>query len=327
MDNALLYYLWLNSKLYPGSPSAKLLLESFPDIDSIFHAGSEDYRALDITKGDIARLCDKDLTDAKRYYAFCEKEHIGILTYDHPYYPGRLKAINDPPPVLYYRGKVELLDDYPCFAMVGTRSCSEHGFRTAYRIAYETASRGGVIVNGLALGSDTACMKGALDAGGYAVGLLGCGIDRVYPSQNKELFCRLSRQGLILSEFAPFTRPDGRNFPVRNRIISALSIAAVIFEANAGSGALITASHALSQGRRIFAVPGEVGDSLYSGPIGLLKGGATLVTGASDILAEYSLKFPHRIITTGTSLVPPEAEQAAVEQAFAVLKARKPVGP
>lgn len=325
MDNALLYYLWLNSKLYPGSPSAKLLLESFPDIDSIFHAGSEDYRALDITKGDIARLCDKDLTDAKRYYAFCEKEHIGILTYDHPYYPGRLKAINDPPPVLYYRGKVELLDDYPCFAMVGTRSCSEHGFRTAYRIAYETASRGGVIVNGLALGSDTACMKGALDAGGYAVGLLGCGIDRVYPSQNKELFCRLSRQGLILSEFAPFTRPEGRNFPVRNRVISALSIAAVIFEADAGSGALITASHALSQGRRIFAVPGEVGDDLYTGPLGLLKGGATLVTGASDILAEYSLKFPHRIITTGTSLVPPEAEQAAVEQAFSVLKARKPV--
>lgn len=325
MENALLYYLWLNSRLYPGSPSAKLLLENFPDSDSIFHAGSEDYKALDITKGDIARLCDKDLTDAKRYYEFCEKEHIGILTYDNPYYPGRLKAISNPPPVLYYRGKVELLDDYPCFAMVGTRSCSEHGFRTAYRIAYETASCGGVVINGLALGSDTACMKGALDAGGYAVGLLGCGIDRVYPSQNKELFCRLSRQGLILSEFAPFTRPDGRNFPVRNRVISALSIAAVIFEANAGSGALITASHALSQGRRIFAVPGEVGDDLYTGPLGLLKGGATLVTGASDILAEYSLKFPHRIITKGTPFVPPEAEQAAVEQAFSVLPPKKPV--
>lgn len=108
-------------------------------------------------------------------------------------------------------------------------------------------------------------MKGALDAGGYAVGLLGCGIDRIYPSQNKELFYRLSRQGLILSEFSPFTRPEGRNFPVRNRIISGLSVAAVIFEANAGSGALITASHALNQGRRIFAVPAMSATSCMTG--------------------------------------------------------------
>ncbi len=329
MDSSLLYYIWLSSKLYPGSVSAKLLLENLPDIDAVFQAGKDEYISLGIGRGDAERLCDKNLDDAGRYYEYCEKEHIGILTYDNPYYPGRLKAINDPPPLLYYRGRVELLDDYPCFAMVGTRSCSEHGFRTAYRVAYTTAACGGVIVNGLALGSDTACMKGALDAGGYAVGLLGCGIDRIYPSQNRELFFRLSRQGLILSEFSPFTRPEGRNFPVRNRVISALSVAAVIFEANAGSGALITASHALAQGRRIFAVPGDVGDTLYDGPLALLKDGAQIVTEADDLLTEYSLMFPHRIRVNGKVHVPPETEQAAVDSAFSVLsddRAKKPDG-
>ena len=319
MDTSLLYYIWLSTKLYPGSVSAKLLLETL-SIDEIYHADRDEYTSLGIGHGDAERLCDKDLTDAKRYLEYCEKEHIGLLTYDNPYYPGRLKAINDPPPLFYYRGRVELLDDYPCFAMVGTRSCSEHGFRTAYRISYAAAACGGVVINGLALGSDTACMKGALDAGGYAVGLLGCGIDRIYPSQNKELFYRLSRQGLILSEFSPFTRPEGRNFPVRNRIISGLSVAAVIFEANAGSGALITASHALSQGRRIFAVPGDVGDKLYDGPLGILKDGAQMVTEAADFLTEYSLMFPHRIKVNDKVQIPQAAENAAVAEAFSVLE-------
>lgn len=316
MDKTLLYYIWFSTRLYPGNSSAKLLLERYEDIAAIYNAARTEYEAAGVPHGDAVRLADKNLEDAARYYDYCEKEHIGILTYDNPYYPGRLKAINDPPPLLYYRGRVNLLDDYPCFAMVGTRSCSERGFRTAYRTAFGAASGGAVIVNGLALGTDTACMRGALDAGGYAVGLLGCGIDRIYPAQNTELFCRLSRQGLILSEFAPFTRPDGHHFPVRNRVISGLSVAAVIFEADEGSGALITASHALSQGRKLFAVPGDVNDRLYGGPLGLIKEGAQIVTDADDILTEYSLMFPHRIHANGKTAVPPEFENAAVNDAF-----------
>ena len=101
MDSSLLYYIWLSSKLYPGSVSAKLLLENLPDIDAVFQAGKDEYISLGIGRGDAERLCDKNLDDAGRYYEYCEKEHIGILTYDNPYYPGRLKAINDPPPLLY----------------------------------------------------------------------------------------------------------------------------------------------------------------------------------------------------------------------------------
>ena len=318
MQQEPLYYIWLSTVLYPGSPSAKLVLEGFPDISAVYHASYADYLAIGVGKGDAERMSDKSLMQAQRYYDYCQKEHIGLLCYDDPYYPGRLKAISDPPPLLYYRGRVNLLDDYPCFTMVGTRSCSEKGFRSAYRTAYKAACGGAVIVNGLALGADTACMRGALDAGGYAVGILGCGIDRIYPSQNEDLFCRLSRQGLILTEFAPFTRPEGRNFPVRNRVISGLSVATVIFEASAGSGALITASHALSQGRKLFAVPGDINDPLYEGPLGLIKDGAQAITDADDILAEYSLMFPHRIQMHPVH-VPIHAENDAVASAFSVL--------
>lgn len=322
-DSSILYYLWLGSKLYPGSAVPKLLLEGMKDISEIYHATREQYMTFGLSPSDCARLCDKDTSEAEHYYDYCEKEHIGLLPYDAPYYPGRLKAIQNPPPILYYRGRVELIDDFPCFAMVGTRTCSEKGFRTAYRTSYAAAVGGAVVVNGLALGCDTACMRGALDAGGYAIGLLGCGIDRIYPSQNKELFFRLSRQGLILSEFPPFTRPEGRNFPVRNRVISALSVATVVFEAGLGSGALITAEHALSQGRRIFAVPGNIHDSLYEGPLGLIKDGAQIFTEAADILAEYSLMFPHRIKVNQKLTIPSDGENAAVRDAFSILEKEK----
>ncbi len=323
-DDSTLYYIWLGTKLNPGSAVPKLLLERMGDIRRIYDGTHEDYTAIGLSPSDCARLCDKNLGEAERYLEYCEKEHIGLLTYDNPYYPGRLRSIDSPPPVLYYRGRVDLIDDIPCFAMVGTRSCSEKGFRMAYRTAYTAAVCGAVVINGLALGCDAACIHGALDAGGYAIGLLGCGIDRIYPSQNRELFFRLSRQGLILSEFPPFTPPEGRNFPVRNRIISALSIASVVFEAGEGSGALITAMHALNQGRRVFAVPGNINDPLYQGPLSLLKEGAQVFTDAADFLSEYSLMYPHRLLVNQRVKVPVGSENAAVLEAFSVLENTQP---
>ncbi len=318
MDENLLYYIWLSSKLYPGSHSPKILLEHYKDIKEVYKASFDDYTELGVSQPDARRLADKSLDEARQYFDYCKKDHIGLLTYDSPYYPGRLKVISNPPPLLYYRGRLEMLDDYPCFAMVGTRSCSESGFRNAYKTAYKAAYCGAVIVNGLALGIDGACMTAALDADGYAVGLLGCGIDRIYPAQNKELFLRLSRQGLILSEFSPFSRPEGKNFPVRNRVISGLSVASVIFEADAHSGAMITAEHTLEQGRKLYAMPGNVGNRLYEGPLELIKSGSEIITDADDILTEYALMFPHRISTEGFVEVPPEKVEEAVKEAFSV---------
>ena len=295
MNEKILHYIWLSSTLRPGSKTPKLLLEHFGDIEKIFSCEKEDYEALSIPRPEIIALCNKDLQKAIKYYEYCVKNKIGILCYDDPCYPERLKIIENPPPMFYYRGRLNQLDDYPCITMVGTRSCSERGFRMAYETAFDASSKGAVIVNGLALGIDGACIAGALDANGYAIGLLGCGIDRIYPYGNKDLFERLSASGLILSEFAPFTEPKGENFPVRNRVISGLSLATVIFESGEGSGALLTAKHALEQGRRIFAVPGKPYDKTYAGPLELIKDGATVFTEADDVLTEYSMSFPHRI--------------------------------
>ena len=323
IDKKILYYIWLNSKLYAGSSAPKILLEHYKDIEKIYEASYDDYKALGIGNGDAAHLCDKTLDDAKRYYEYCAKEHIGVLCYDNPYYPGRLKCISDPPAMFYYKGKIEALDDNVCFAMVGTRSCSENGIRYSYRLGYKAAARGAVVVNGLAAGCDGAALAGALDADGYVVALLGSGIDRIYPPSNKELFKRVAAQGLILTEFPPFTEPESRNFPVRNRVISGMTLGTVVLEADARSGALITATRAFSQGKKIYALPGDIQDRLYEGPLQLIKDGAKPITDADDFVLEYALMFPHRINTKVKVSIPDTKENAFVEFAFAAYKIKK----
>jgi len=317
MDDRILHYIWLSNTLSPGSKTPKLLFEALGNIDKIFEADSDVYRSLGVSPSECARLCNKDLTLSESHYNYCRRERIGFLCYDDPYYPERLKIINNPPALFYYRGRLANIDDFPCFAFVGTRSCSEAGFRLAYETAFTTAARGGVIVNGLAGGIDGACIAAALDANAYAIGVLGCGIDRIYPPQNKDIFYRLSASGLILTEFAPFSEPKGSNFPVRNRVISGLCLASAVFEADAEkSGAMITARHALEQGRRIFAVPGKPYDKSYSGPLELIKDGATVLTEADDILSEFSLMFPHRINIKHAPTLPYPALEGYVEKYF-----------
>lgn len=317
MDIRLLYYIWLGEKLQAGSVSPKILLEYYKsDINRIYNASEEDYARLNLAKKDIEKLCDKDLTDAKRYYEYCAKNRVGLLCYDSSFYPQRLKNINNPPPLFYYKGRIEMLDDYPCFAMVGTRSCSEKGYRDAYRMGYEAAYRGAVAVNGIASGIDAAVLKGALDADGYVVAFLGNGIDKVYPASNAELFRKVERRGLILSEFPPFSKSNGFNFPVRNRCISGISLATVIFEADEGSGALHTAAHAINQGRPVYAIPGDIDDPLYSGPLDLIKSGAFPATCADDFVLEYMELFPHRIEKAPFIKYPSDKENAAFVEAF-----------
>ncbi len=316
MNEKTLLYIWLSSTLRPGSKAHKILLEHFGTIEKVYSAEKQDYSPLPISSGEKVALCNKNLDTANRYMEFCVKNKVGILCYEDPYFPERLKIIENPPAMFYYKGRLINFDDYPCITMVGTRSCSERGFRLAYSSSYDAASKGAVIVNGLALGIDGACIAGALDANGYAVGLLGCGIDRVYPIGNSDLFERLCASGLILSEFCPFSEPAGANFPVRNRVMSALSVATVVFEASDGSGAMITASHALQQGRRIFAVPGKPYDKSYAGPLELIKDGASIFTEADDVLTEYSMNFPHRINLANKNAVPKDKLDAYVARYF-----------
>ncbi len=206
-------------------------------------------------------------------------------------YPPLLRTIHDPPVLLYVRGE---LPPAEALAVVGSRRASEAGGRFTLGVCAELASRGITIVSGLARGIDTAAHLGALEGGGPTIGVLGCGIDRIYPPENARLFHRLLERGAILSEYPPGTPPLPGHFPGRNRIISGLSRGVLVVEAAAGSGSLITVEFALEQGREVFAVPGPVNSPVSSGVHQLLKEGAHLVTGAADILTVLWPQAPRR---------------------------------
>jgi DNA processing protein len=196
-------------------------------------------------------------------------------------YPELLKTIHDPPALLYVLGNISR---DPALAMVGSRRCSATGMQITRRFAREIAESGFTIISGLARGIDSNAHEGALDVEGNTIAVLGCGIDYIYPPENRKLFGRISEQGAIISEYPPGTRPLPGHFPGRNRIISGLSQGVLVVEAASGSGSLITAEFALEQGREIFAVPGALTAPNSDGVNSLLKQGAHLVTEPQDIL-------------------------------------------
>jgi DNA processing protein len=205
-------------------------------------------------------------------------------------FPGRLRAIFDPPRALYVRGgsEPELLARR-AVGVVGARSCSPYGAHVARMLGRELAAAGLVVVSGLARGIDSEAHRGALASGGTTVAVLGCGIDRDYPAVHAELARSVARSGLVVSEYAPGVEPAPWRFPARNRIIAGLCAATIVVEARERSGALITADFALEEGREVFACPGEITSELSSGTNALLRAGATPLTGPQDALEPYGL--------------------------------------
>jgi DNA processing protein len=212
---------------------------------------------------------------------------IRLVSFIDPEYPARLRAIADPPPLLYVMGEVVAADER-AVAIVGSRSASEYGLKVARSISRGLASFGFTVVSGMARGIDGAAHQTALDCGGRTIALLGCGVDRIYPPEHQGLYQGISRQGAVISEFALGTRPMAHNFPARNRLISGLSLGVVVVEATEKSGSLITAALALEQNREVFAVPGEVGSSRSRGAHRLIRQGAKLVESADDIVEEIA---------------------------------------
>ena len=207
-----------------------------------------------------------------------------------PAYPSLLAAIHDPPAQLFLRGSaaVSVLSE-PALAVVGARACSSYGRSVARSLARELAGAGLVVVSGMARGVDGEAHRGALDAGGRTVAVLGCGIDRDYPAAHAELARRIGEHGLVLSEYEPGIEPAPWRFPARNRIIAGLCAATVVVEARERSGALITADFALEEGRDVLAVPGEITSLLSAGSNALLRLGAVPVTCAEDVLELYDI--------------------------------------
>ncbi len=206
-------------------------------------------------------------------------------------FPPLLRAIHDPPAGLFLRGEAEPeLLARPAVAVVGARACSGYGASVARSLARDLAAAGLVVVSGLARGIDAEAHRGALEAEGATVAVLGCGIDRDYPAAHAELARRVASSGLIVSEYAPGVEPAPWRFPARNRIVAGLCAASVVVEARERSGALITADLALEEGREVFAVPGEITSSLSAGTNALLKLGAAPLTAAADVLASFGIE-------------------------------------
>lgn len=211
-------------------------------------------------------------------------------------FPSALRSIFDPPLGLFVRGTAPLeLLERAAVAIVGARAASGYGRHVTRTFARELAAAGLVVVSGLARGIDGEAHRGALDAGGATVAVLGCGIDRDYPASNAELAARIAQTGLIVSEYAPGVEPAPWRFPARNRIIAGLSAATVVVEARERSGALITADLAMEEGREVFAVPGEITSALSAGTNHLLKHGAALASSPEDVLAVFGLEPEQKV--------------------------------
>jgi DNA processing protein len=231
--------------------------------------------------------------DDARYEAALARRGIRWLARIDVAFPPLLRTIHDSPPGLFLRGEggSDVLNR-PAVAIVGARACSPYGAQVARMLGRELAAAGLVVVSGLARGVDGAAHRGALDAGGVTVAVLGCGVDRDYPAVHRDLAALVGKRGLVISEYAPGVEPAPWRFPARNRIIAGLAAATVVVEARERSGALITADFALEEGREVFACPGEITSPLSEGTNALLKLGATPVTAAADVLELYGLSGP-----------------------------------
>lgn len=222
--------------------------------------------------------------EAPRELERVQAMQASVVAFDDPVYPALLRSIHDPPPVLFVKGTLEPRD-LNAIAIVGSRGCSFYGKEQAQRFAAMLAACGFTIASGGARGVDSAAHRGAMtDPNGRTIAVLGCGIDVVYPPENTKLFEEIAQRGALMSEYPIGTQPLSENFPRRNRIVSGMSRAVLVIEADERSGALITAHSACEQDRAVFALPGRIDNRMSAGPHKLIREGATLVTGVQDIL-------------------------------------------
>jgi len=240
-------------------------------------------------------LRKRTLSHAEEIVDRCEKLGITIITNESDEYPTPLRTLRDMPVVLYVRGRLPDCNVNMLTAVVGTRSMTDYGRKIAYSLGAGLAFGGSIVVSGMALGSDSMALIGALESGGRTIAVLGSGVDVIYPREHKEIYNRILSKGAVISEYPPGTPPSGSHFPVRNRIMSGLSDATVVVEADAKSGALITAKNAIRQGRKLFAVPGKVGESGSEGTNMLICDGAIPAITAEDILVEFEFMYKDQV--------------------------------
>src|SRR5271163_1402334 len=312
------YVGWVALALTPGlgARTAGKLLREFGSPDAIFNASLTALEAQRLPAAVAQALHSRrPLSDAAKELAQVQAAGCRLLTWDEPQYPARLREIYDPPPLLYVRGNIELLNRHT-ISVVGARRPTPYGNQMAERLSKDLADRGLVISSGLARGIDASAHKGALNSpAGATIGVLGCGIDVVYPKENKKIFEQIEQRGAIISEFPMGTFPAPQNFPIRNRIIAGMALGVVVVEGAQYSGSLITARLAMEFGREVFGVPGNATQPSSFGPNQLIKQGAKLVTGWEDVVEE--LPTPVRAELLPVEAASTEERAALVEENLA----------
>ena len=283
---------WLALHLVPGlgARNAFKLIKSFGDPERVFHASLTELRSWGLRQA-VAQAIHSGISfeDAAEEARKVEGAGVEIIPFQDPRYPAQLKEIFDPPILLYARGCVDLLRSAGV-GVVGTRHPTPYGMAVSQKLSRELSEAGLTIISGMARGIDSYAHRGALQARGTTIAVLGCGVDVVYPRENKKLAAEIIKRGLLISEFPIGATAFPQNFPIRNRVISGLSLGVMVVEAAQYSGSLITARLALDQGREVFAVPGNIVSKPSWGANLLIKQGAKLIQESSDVLEELPLE-------------------------------------
>ena len=293
MRDGIVYWIWLAEQCGYGSKYFTKLYSYYRDPLEVYNLHNDEVmqlgRKFPLNFKD--KLCQRNLAKARAIYEYCKKSGIDVILFGDERYPERLRLIEDPPVVLYCLGEFPDFNNKLCVGIVGTRKMSRYGRAAAYKFSYELSSLGVCVVSGLALGVDAAAACGALDGGEPTAQILGCGVGIVYPKVHSRLREAVIKQGALISEYPPLEEPKKYYFPQRNRIISGISQGIFVTECRKVSGAMITADIAFSQGKELFAFPGNVGEPTAEGPNELLRRGAYAAISVEDIIDHYKLYF------------------------------------
>ena len=286
------YWLWYTEKNLTASQK-RMILEYFENVETIYLADRKQLWQIEgMTEQICQELLDKDLTQARKMLRHCGRVHVQILGFYDEKYPQRLRSLYDAPAVLYYQGVLPDWNRMPVIGIVGTRKATAYGTDLTKSMSSQIATCGGMVISGGALGIDTVALQSALESGGTVVAVLAGGLDKYYPAANTSLFHKICSTGCLITEYPPGTPSNSWNFPVRNRIISGISNGLLVVEAPVKSGALISARHAMEQGRDVFAVPGNVNAPTCEGTNLLLQEGARVALSGWDVLKEYAQQYP-----------------------------------
>lgn len=293
--NGAVPWIRLQSALGAGAALSEII-EYFGSAKALFDAGETEWRMSPVlVPRQIEKLCESTEAQANEVLATCKMNGWQVVPYDDPHYPERLRSIFNPPAVLYVDGELPDIDNSIVIGIVGTRRASDYAVKAADVMSRGIAERGAIVGSGGALGVDTAAHNGAMLAGGKTIAVLGCGLGTKYLMENKPLRDAVVKNGALITEFQPFTPASKYTFPIRNRIISGISLGVLVVEASVKSGSLITANYALEQGKDVFALPCSILDPAFAGTNKLIDDGAIVATKPLDLLYPYAEEYGVKI--------------------------------